>query len=172
MPKLATAVESVLANIDRYWSEAQLVPDLVVDASKVKQWKCYRDDAGHWRCGPSRFVGYEGMDHIEYVTRKKDSDGGLNGTETENHLKRWTEPVSDKSQLHQELAELVGDYLQKAGVRINKSPSFSVVLPNKLIESKSDEDKERAIVDALMTLSKSLSNNARRSLIRQLEDDL
>ena len=112
MDDLAATADSVRQAIDRYWDGAHSNMDLIKDAARVKQWKCYRNQEGEWRCGPSRFVGYEGMTPDEYIMRKKSKDGGLNGTNTEYHLRKWTDSVSEDSELHWKLYGILADYLE------------------------------------------------------------
>ena len=169
MPDLVSNISTLVVNIERYWAEAQQHPDLIEDAAKARQWKCVMGTEGTWRCGPSRFVGYEGMTHSEYVARKKDKDGGLDGTETEQHLRRWTDPVPKGSRLHFELVDVVGDMLGKSGIRINKSASFSTIRLSEIEFTQTPADREQDIITALVVLSKSLSERGVRSLIRRLD---
>ncbi len=167
-PQLALSVESVKCNIDTYWVDGPATLELIKDGPKVKQWKCYITKDREWRCGPSRFVGYEGMTPAEYVRRKGRSDGGLNGTETEYHLRSWTGDVAPNSRQHDELFQIVSDHLNEFGVSVNRAARFSI-LPSDTETTESGEDADAAVVDALLTLAKRLEARHRRSLVRRLE---
>jgi len=166
--ELAETAESVKRNIDTYWMAGSEVPELIKDAAKAKQWKCYITAEGEWRCGPSRFVGYEGMTPLEYVRRKGSAKGGLNGTETEYHLRSWTEDVAPGSKRHDELFDIVADHLGLLGASVNRAARFSVV-PNGIDAEETKEDADMAAINALVTLAWRLDAQHRRSLIRRLQ---
>ncbi|WP_417599339.1 hypothetical protein [Pararhodobacter oceanensis] len=171
MSDLSKSADSVQRNIDTYWKTACAHPDLIKDAARVKQWKAYRTEDGEWRFGPSRFVGYEGMTPKKYVKRKKmGPEGGLNGTETEKHLKQWTEDVRRNSKLHHQLLDALADFLSEAGAKVGIGASFSVMMVEGSSEflDTSDPDRDDIEVEALVTLSKRLTVAQLEKLIRRL----
>ena len=171
MPKLTISPEDVQDNIDRYWETAQEHPDLIKDAARVKKWKAYRTNEGEWRFGPSRFVGYKAMTAGKYVERKERADGGLNGTETEAHLRKWTENVPHGARLYHQLLDALTEFLAEAGFKVGKGASFSLLT----VEGVADDldllnpAHDDAEVDALVTLSKRLSGAQIQKLARRLE---
>ncbi|SLN78077.1 hypothetical protein [Roseisalinus antarcticus] len=165
---LAQSAESVKRNIDAYWLDGPIMPELIKDGPKAKQWKCYMTSDGYWRCGPSRFVGYEGMTPEEYLRRKGRADGGLNGTETEYHLRSWTEDVAPGSRRHDALYDIVSTHLEGFGVSVNRAARFSI-LPSEMEAEEREEDPDMAAVNALVTLAERLDAQHRRSLIRRLD---
>lgn len=171
MPKLTTSPDGVRDNIDRYWETAHDHPDLIKDAARVKKWKAYRTSENEWRFGPSRFVGYKAMTADKYVERKESADGGLNGTETEAHLRKWTENVPHGSRLHHQLLDALTEFLAEAGLKVGKGASFSLLT----VEGAADAldvlnpAHDDAEVDALVTLSKRLSGAQMQKLTRRLE---
>lgn len=169
MLNLARTARSVERNIDSYWEGAHGNFDLIKDAAKVRRWKCYRTSDGSWRCGPSRFVGYEGMHPERYVECKESPAGGLNGTETEYHLRQWTEDVKEKSELHDRLYDLVEDYLHLAGVSVNRSARFSILMRTADHEDIEPNDPNEEAMLALVTLAQLLPLSYRRALVRRLE---
>ena len=172
MPDLSKSPESAQRNIDTYWETACAHPDLIKDAARVKQWKAYRTEGGEWRFGPSRFIGYEGMTPKKYIKRKKmGPDGGLNGTETEKHLGKWTEDVRQNSKLHHQLLDALADFLSEAGVKVGSGASFSVMMVEGSSEflDTSDPDRDDVEVEALVTLSKRLTTAQVEKLTRRLE---
>lgn len=172
MADLATSPESVQRNIDAYWQTAHEHPDLIKDAARVKKWKAHRTKEGEWRFGPSRFVGYEGMTAKKYLKRKeKGPNGGLNGTETEVHLRKWTENVPHGTKLYHQLLDALEEFLAEADVKVGKGASFSLLSVEGATEVLDDIDQtyEDAEVDALVTLSKRLSGEQVQKLTRRLE---
>ena len=169
MPELARTSKSVQQNIDSYWEGASGNFDLIKDAAKVRKWKCYRLSDGNWRCGPSRFVGYEGMHPEKYVMHKETPEGGLNGTETEYHLRQWTEDVREGSELHNKLYDVVENYLHVAGISVNRSARFSVLTHAPEDEGFEISDPNEDAMRALVTIAKLLPSTCRRALIRRLE---
>lgn len=170
MPKLTISSESVQKNINRYWITAKKHPNLIKDAARVKQWKVYRTDKGEWRFGPSRFVGYEEMTAEEYVKLKQRSNGGLSGTETEAHLRKWTENVTHGSRLHYQLLDALNEFLADAGLKVGKVASFSLLsVDGAAVDLDAiDPVHDDAEVDALVTLSKRLSGAQLQKLTRRL----
>jgi hypothetical protein len=168
MPDLVSTIDGLIENIDRYWREAQDHPELIADASKVRQWKCVIGDDGRWICGPSRFVGYKDMTPQTYLALKKDKDGGLDGTETEHHLRQWTDPAAPGSKIHGELIHALGSKLAKSQVALNRAAAFSTVRATRILQ-KSHEDREQETIEALLVLSRSLTEDGRRALVRRLE---
>lgn len=172
MPSLSKSAASVQRNIDTYWETARAHPDLIKDAARVKQWKAYRTESGEWRFGPSRFVGYEGMTAEKYIQLKEmPYAGGLHGTETENHLRQWTEKVRQNQKLHHQLLDALDDFLSEAGVRVGSGANFSVMMVRGSSEflDTSDTDRDDIEVEALVTLSKRLTAAQLEKLTRRLE---
>lgn len=152
MLEFATSVASVKRNIDTYWLHAHDHPDLIKDAVKAKQWKGYLHCEGRWRLGPSRFVGYEGMTVTKYLSRKGAKAGGVNGTETEAHLRGWGTAVSIGSAPYHQLLDALTDFLARSDVRVNKAAAFTLFEP----EENAERDPLDLEVEALVTLSERL----------------
>ena len=172
MADLTKSLNSVQRNIDTYWETACKHQDLIKDSARVKQWKAYRTKDGEWRFGPSRFVGYEGMTPKKYLKRKwMGAEGGLNGTETEKHLRQWTEDVRRNSKLHHQLLDALADFLGKAGARVGNGASFSVLMVEGSSEflNTPDPSHDDIEVEALVTLSKRLTAAQLEKLTRRLE---
>ena len=94
---------------------------------------------------------------------------GLNGTETEQHLKQWTEGVPKGSKLHEQMLNHLIEFLDKADVAINSSAHFSIVSGDGDFESTEASSPGDLEVEALTTLARRLTPTHRRKLIRQLE---
>lgn len=172
MTDLSKSVDSVRRNIDTYWETACTHQDLIKDAARVKQWKAYRTEDGEWRFGPSRFVGYEGMTPKKYLKRKKmGAEGGLNGTETEKHLRQWTEDARRNSKLYHQLLDALADFLGEAGARVGNGASFSIMMVEGSSEflNTPDPNQNDIEVEALVTLSKRLTAAQLEKLTRRLE---
>lgn len=168
MPDLATSADSVMKNIDRYWEGAHDMPDLIKDAARASQWKCYKDSDDKWRFGPSRFVGYEGMTPAEYVKRKETHEGDLHGSKTETHLRlqKWTILVPEDSKLHFKLAKRLSKFLNKSDKKLNVAARFAILGADE--EDLKIRDKNAEIVNALVTLAAPLPDAYRQTLIHKL----
>jgi len=82
---MANSRRSVRQAIERFHGEAARYNDLRSVFPNFKRWYSHRDRQGRWLFGPSKVVGYEGMDFETYreLYRRQDC---LNGRHTEKQL--------------------------------------------------------------------------------------
>ena len=93
-----SSVGRAIENIRLYEECLASKPQMQDRIRRHAAWYAFRE-AGVWRFGPSKFVGYEGITAKDYLASAK---GSLDGRETESRLKRWFTPVDPASdQFHE-----------------------------------------------------------------------
>lgn len=113
--------------IHRFGGEIRRSAELARRLPYVHAWYAARDEDGRWRFGPSKFIGYEGLDADTYLELSR---RGLDGRKTEARLRdrQWFVELDSSSDLYRsvfrDLRDFVAEYGQVArrGVRINVRP--------------------------------------------------
>jgi hypothetical protein len=142
-----------LSNIDRFANEVHRSPELQNRLAYARAWYAHRDEDGRWLFGPSKFVGYKGLDAALYIDNTKDNDG----RRTEAQLEQWFTVVDPSSPLHEELNAALFAFLAKYG----KAPSTKarINILKEVFEASVTSDKNdpnEALVELLATVAKSL----------------
>lgn len=152
MASIVSTVGQVVVNIRNFRSEAERSRALRDRLPYARAWYAVRNDAGGWDFGPSKYVGYRGMDADTYLEEAEQNDG----RRTEAQLRRWFAVVDIESELFSELSEALTDFLADLG----KAPSTAVrisVLESELEGHESVEhDPNDAIVDLILTVTRNL----------------
>ncbi|EOI3468997.1 hypothetical protein ACN5L5_000386 [Cronobacter turicensis] len=91
-------------------------------SGKYKCWYAIKDENKKWIFGPSKFIGYAGIDIDTYIAKQRDLDGKA----TEKQLVKFSENVDEH--MHAELLEQLIESLS----RVNRTPGKSVKI--KIIE--------------------------------------
>lgn len=99
MSRVATSFDAIVRNIATYREGVRAEPRLAARIKQHPAWYAVRDDAGGWMFGPSKFIGYAGMDPATYLVRYDRRDG----KETEPVLRQWFAPVDPHTALGREL---------------------------------------------------------------------
>jgi len=122
--KLASNKRELACGIKTFDKNIPLVPDhpIYAQAGKYKCWYGIKDEKGHWIFGPSKFIGYAGMDIDTYIDYQQELDGKA----TEKQLSKFSEVVSDK-----QYDQLLGLLIESLS-RVNRTPGKSVKI--KIIE--------------------------------------
>lgn len=123
IPPLASTRVAVIEAIRRFEVEVRRSPELAGRLSHMHCWYAVAGSDGRWRFGPSKFVGYEGLNADTYLELSR---RGLHGQTTEAWLrgKRWFAelgPSSDRyRRVRQDLDRFLGRYgkAPRRGVRI------------------------------------------------------
>ena len=124
-PGMATSPRSVRQAIARFHREAADYNDLPYVFPNFRRWYSHRDRRGQWLFGPSKVVGYEGMDFETYERLYLCPDC-LDGRHTEAHLQNsgWftrlghkllDEPESRHRDTFKYLAPLLSKFLAGHG---------------------------------------------------------
>jgi uncharacterized protein (DUF433 family) len=110
MARRVSSVDEVLANIARYASTAAANGRVKERAGYSRSWYAYRNSAGAWQFGPSKFVGYRDTTATDYLSQSG-AGGERDGRQTERVLAEWFAPVEPDSRLGRELAAALRDFL-------------------------------------------------------------
>ena len=108
IPALAVSPNSVSDAIHRFADEVRRSRQLAGRLSYVRAWYAEQDENGRWWFGPSKFVGYEGLDAATYVELW---NTGLDGRKTEAHLQRWFREIDSSSGLYGHLNSELSAFL-------------------------------------------------------------
>lgn len=151
--KLSSSAATVLANIARFQHEVDKSAELQDRLAYARAWYANRDKKGNWQFGPSKFVGYEGLDAANYIAVAQDIDG----RRTEAQLHQWFLVVDPSSALHQELSGALFAFLGHYG----KAPSTKMrisVLHDVHREHFDGElpDASAAIIDLIVAVANTL----------------
>ncbi|ODU20396.1 MAG: hypothetical protein ABS87_10070 [Sphingomonas sp. SCN 67-18] len=148
---VAASPRVVFDNIRSYKVALEENEELQRRASYHQSWYAFRD-GDTWLFGPSKFVGYEGIDADEYVSTSIER----NGRATEAHLKKWFSVVENGSSLHDELADALTLFLARFGRAPRTKTRINVFRTEeatpRLLKSSADRD----LVDLLITVAKTL----------------
>ena len=125
MNQLASSTDSVRDAICRYNKELKQCRDLVKRMSLVHSWYAIQEDDGNWKFGPSKWVGYKGLNAETYLNQ---SNKTLDGRKTEAHLRQWFQEVNPTSELYVSLTAFLANYDKSPNklVRINVCKDVSV----------------------------------------------
>lgn len=151
MTKIASSADTVLANITRFQDELEDSTDLQDRLAYARAWYAYKDNKGRWQFGPSKFVGYEGLDAGSYIKTAQDNDG----RRTEAQLQQWFTVVEPGSDLHDEISADLFTFLAFYG----KTPSTKMrigVLNDVYKEHFGEPNMNAAIVELIVAVAKTL----------------
>lgn len=95
LPGLAPTPATVSEAIRRFAHEVRRNPTLANRLSQFRAWYADQDHDGRWHFGPSKFVGYEGLNGDTYLYL---SMRGLHGSKTERHLQQWFRALEQSSE--------------------------------------------------------------------------
>ena len=122
MPAFASTPGMVCDAIRRFGEEIRRSPELARRLSHVRSWYADQDKNGRWHFGPSKFVGYEGLDAEAYLEL---SNRGLDGRKTEPRLQQWFTELDSSTDLYACLIPQLSAFLTvhgkvpNMGLRIN-----------------------------------------------------
>ena len=125
---VASDLPGVLSNIARFGDEVGKSHALQKRLAYARSWYAYQDEEGHWRFGPSKFVGYDRMTAEGYIETAEDRDG----RRTEAQLQQWFTAVDPESELGTRLSSALYGFLARYG----KAPStkMRISVPNDVHE--------------------------------------
>lgn len=153
MLMIASTPAIVSDGIRRFQNEVERSPALAGRLGYMRAWYAEPDGKGQWRFGPSKFVGYRGLDAESYL----DPSDGKDGRRTEAQLRGWFTEVDPSSELYGELSSQLAAFL----ARYDKAPSTKTrinVLTSVYDEhycTESDGD-DRALVDLIVAVARRL----------------
>jgi hypothetical protein len=96
MVALVSSPNEAIQNIKTFSQQAHDIDEHRLSAARA--WYAAKID-GEWKFGPSKFIGYTGLDAHSYQVR----DFPLDGRDTERTLAQWFVEVREGSELYDEL---------------------------------------------------------------------
>lgn len=126
MAEFAESPEEVEAGVMRYAKELNKSPGLAGRLSNVRSWYAVKDGNGKWHFGPSKFVGYMGLNADSYLNLSNKRK--IDGRKTEEFLsqKQWFQVIATHSDLHDILCAELTNFLSAYGKTINKIARINV----------------------------------------------
>jgi hypothetical protein len=149
MFKIASTPQTVLSNIKRFGSEVRQSPELQGRLAYARAWYASQNERGEWQFGPSKFVGYEGLDAKQYIKSAEQRDG----RRTEAQLQQWFALVDPSSDLYEQLSSDLIAFLAKFG----KVPSTKMRLNILTVAEQPDTNDD--IVELMVAVAKSLPSS-------------
>lgn len=155
MFKIASSPQTALGNIQRFGREVEQSAALQGRLAYARAWYAHQDSQGEWQFGPSKFVGYDGLDAKQYIESAEQRDG----RRTEAQLRQWFTVVDPSSQLYTDLSAALFAFLAKFG----KTPSTKMRLNllKAVHETSGAEhtDSTDNIVELIVAVAKSLPSS-------------
>lgn len=124
MNQLASSTDSVRDAICRYNKELKQCRDLVKRMPLVRSWYAIQEDDGNWKFGPSKWVGYEGLDANTYLNQ---SNRTLDGRKTEARLRKLSQEVKRTHELYGRLSVSLTAFLTNYDKSPNKRVRINVI---------------------------------------------
>ena len=158
----------VTQNILRFAEEVRNCPDLVDRLSAFRAWYAVRDKHGRWHFGPSKFVGYAGLDGDEYISIT--NSGMLNGRATEDCLQAFFRRVDPDTTttLYEELNTALCDFLaeyHKLPCRISRINITNEAYDDHLAK----DDNPFPVIDLIVAVARSLPSPQVKELRKRLK---
>lgn len=149
--------------ICRFEDELERNPELADRLAYARSWYAIENDtSGSWKFGPSKFVGYEGLDAESYLRL---SNVGLDGKVTEHQLRRWFVELPTEDELHATLVDGLTDLL----ARYSKTPSMlmRISVPRDFYERHLEPTDSKALRELLRTVARSLLSESDRKWLKR-----
>jgi hypothetical protein len=147
MAKVVASIREAIANIPRFEREVAKNADLRDRLPFARAWYAVREDDG-WHFGPSKFIGYQGLNADEYVAESQE----LDGRRTERQLNQWFVTVGETDPLFDELSEALREFLDKHG----KVPSNLARINVARDTYEANDGLDRAIADLMIAVARRL----------------
>lgn len=152
MTHLITNIGQARANILRFPAVVQGDASMRARLGFHRAWYAERDANGAWVFGPSKFIGYKGLDGDSYNPKQ------LDGRETERQLDQWYEEVPVRSPLFDELDRELRAFL--ASHRKAPSKLFRISVPSgeaaKAGEGAADHTQPSKIAELIIAVGRNL----------------
>ena len=163
MLKIVTTPEQVEANILKFEEELERSPELQARLAYARAWYAHCDANMEWHLGPSKFVGYEGIDAKTYLRTAEEIDG----RRTEAQLQEWYRAADKPHALQEQLSTALVAFLAKYG----KAPSTKMrINMRSRMRIKTEQDPYDPVVNLIVAVAKTLPTENFQHLRGQLED--
>lgn len=132
---------------------------------RFRAWYGVKKDE-EWFFGPSKFIGYEGMDAKIYVESNTES---MDGRETEANLREWFPETSQSDPRWEEAYDALREFLHKFGKKPSRKMRISLIstLTIRDREGPLVPSLERVVVDSILRLAQSLPKQEVQNLRRR-----
>lgn len=162
-PRLVTTSTEVLRGVSQFQAELNNSPidkGLAPLLSSFQSWYAIKDESGHVRYAPSKFVGYSEMTSDAYLQSNQRTDGRA----TESVLSKWFDRPSENQE--QQLLEGLSIFLNKFGKQLNRRARVSTLGGRAILFRDETENVMRgpSVVDALHIIYQSLSADEKKEL--------
>ena len=156
----------VTKNILRFADEVRGCPDLADRLASFRAWYAVRDKRGRWHFGPSKYIGYAGLDGSEYLSLT--SAGKLDGRVTEERLQAFFRNVDEDTTLYEELGAALCEFLGEFDKYPCRSSRINIANDpyDELHASKGDHVP---LVDLIVAVARSLPSSQVKELRKRLK---
>ena len=156
---------TVTKNILRFADEVRRCPGLADRLASFRAWYAVQN-RGRWHFGPSKYIGYVGLDGTEYLSLT--SAGKLNGRATEERLQAFFRTVDENTTLYDELnvalCEFLGEF-DKYPCRSNR-----INIANDAHDERYASDGDHVpLVDLIVAVARSLPPSQVRELRKRMK---
>jgi hypothetical protein len=165
MLQIVDSPGGAVANIRRFEAEVRRNSELQARLGYARAWYAFED--GKWYFAPSKFAGYQDIDAKAYLEAEE-----ADGRRTEAQLQAYFAVVDPATPLYQDLKSGLFAFLARYG----KSPStkirINVLRPVRRLASdtSSTEQANKAVVDLMLAVARTLPTKHFHQLRDQLED--
>ena len=156
----------VTKNILRFADEVRRCPGLADRLASFRSWYAAKDELGRWHFGPSKYIGYAGLDGTKYLSLTNARK--LDGRVTEERLQAFFRTVDEDTALYEELdaalCELLGEF--------DKFPckSSRVNIANDAYdEHYASDDDPVPLIDLIVAVARSLPSSQVKELRKRLK---
>lgn len=166
MATSASSQRMVTKNILRFADEVRRCQGLADRLASFRAWYAVQDKHGHWYFGPSKYVGYAGLDGTEYLSLT--SAGKLNGRATEERLQAFFRTVDEDTTLYEELNVALCEFLGE----FDKYPcrSSRINIANDAYDDHYASDGDPVpLVDLIVAVARSLPASQVKELRKRLK---
>ena len=156
----------VTKNILRFADEVRRCPGLADRLASFRAWYAVLDRRGRWHFGPSKYIGYAGLDGTEYLSLT--SARKLDGRVTEERLQAFFRTVDEDTTLYEELNAALCEFLGE----FDKFPCRS----SRINIANDDYDEHYAndgdpvpLIDLIVAVARSLPSSQVKELRKRLK---
>jgi hypothetical protein len=164
MVSLASNRRTVTKNILRFADKVRECPGLADRLAAFRAWYAEKDEHGHWHFGPSKVIGYAGLDGDEYLSNARRMDG----RKTEKHLQAFFRTVEEDTPLHEELDEALWEFLGEFDKFPSKACRINVASDAYDEHCASDVDSA-PLIDLIVAVARSLPSSQIKELRKRLK---
>ncbi len=167
MPSLALSPSTVSDAIHRFADEVRRSPALSSRLAYARAWYAQQGEDGRWQFGPSKFVGYEGIDARTYIRLSR---RGLDGRRTEAQLQQWFRELDPSSELYRRLSSELSAFLAHFGKAPSRKMRISVLneVYDENLGTKPD-NADAPFLDLIVAVARTMPTSELKTLRQRLK---